>query len=88
MGRCEGYARNNQPWPAFVDGLANGLGYTFVLLAVAFVRELLGFGSLFGVRVLPDSFTKWTIMVMAPAAFFVLGTFIWIANTYWPKKEK
>ncbi|MDI6797699.1 MAG: NADH:ubiquinone reductase (Na(+)-transporting) subunit D [Desulfatibacillaceae bacterium] len=88
MGRCEGYARNNPPWPAFVDGLANGLGYAFVLLAVAFVRELLGFGSLFGVKVMPESFTQWTIMVMAPAAFFVLGTFIWIANTYWPKKEK
>ncbi|MBU2488638.1 MAG: NADH:ubiquinone reductase (Na(+)-transporting) subunit D [Proteobacteria bacterium] len=86
MGRAEGFARQNPVWPAFVDGLANGLGYTLVLLAVAFVRELLGFGTLFGFPVMPAGFTAWTIMVMPPAAFFVLAVLLWTANTWWPKK--
>jgi Na+-transporting NADH:ubiquinone oxidoreductase subunit D len=88
MGRCEGFARNNPIWPSFVDGVATGCGYTVVLLTVAFFRELLGFGTLFGVRVMPAGWTNWTIMVMAPAAFFVLGAFIWVAYTIAPKKEQ
>ena len=87
MGRCEGYARHNAPIPATLDGMANGLGYALVLLAVAFIRELMGFGTLFGVRIMPDAFVNWTIMVMAPSAFFVLGCLIWMVNTYWPKKD-
>ncbi|MEW5737208.1 MAG: Rnf-Nqr domain containing protein [Thermodesulfobacteriota bacterium] len=88
MGRCEGYARSNPVWPSLVDGAANGLGYALVLLGVAFIREVLGFGSVFGFTVMPAGFTRWTIMVMAPAAFFVLGTFLWVANTFAPAKEK
>lgn len=88
MGRCEGYARSNAVWPSFVDGAANGLGYALVLLGVAFIREILGFGSVFGYTVMPEGFTRWTIMVMAPAAFFVLGSFLWVANTLAPVKEK
>jgi len=88
MGRCEGFARSNPVWPSFLDGVANGLGYALVLLVVAFFRELLGFGALFGVRVMPEGFTQWTIMVMAPAAFFVLGIFIWIVYSFAPKEEK
>jgi Na+-transporting NADH:ubiquinone oxidoreductase subunit D len=87
MGRCEGFARNNPVWPSFVDGIACGLGYALVLLTVAFVRELMGFGTLFGARVMPYGWTNWTIMVMAPAAFFVLGVLIWVAYTIAPKKE-
>ena len=86
MGRCEGFARSNPVWPSLVDGIACGLGYAFVLLTVAFVRELLGFGTLFGVKIMPGGWTNWTIMVMAPAAFFVLGAIIWVAYTVAPKK--
>jgi Na+-transporting NADH:ubiquinone oxidoreductase subunit D len=88
MGRCEGFARNNPVWPSFLDGIATGCGYALVLLTVAFIRELLGFGTLFGVKVTPSGWTNWTIMVMAPAAFFVLGIIIWVAYTVAPKKEQ
>lgn len=79
MGRCEGYARVNPVWPSFLDGIASGTGYALVLLAIAFVRELLGFGSVFGIRVLSVGWVPWTIMVMAPAGFFMLALFIWVA---------
>lgn len=81
MGRAEAYAQINPPIPSFIDGLANGIGYTLVLLAIAFVREFLGFGSLFGVQILGEEVTKWTLMVMPPAAFFLLAIIIWIAYT-------
>ena len=67
-----------------MDGLAVGLGYAFVLTVIAVVRELLGFGSLLGFRVMPEWFTTWTIMIVAPGAFFVLGVFIWIVRAYYP----
>jgi len=84
MGRCEAFARNNRVVPALLDGLAVGLGYAFVLTIIAVVRELLGFGTLLGFRVMPDWFTTWTIMIVAPGAFFVLGVFIWIVRAYYP----
>lgn len=80
MGRAEAFAQNNPPIPALIDGVANGLGYTFVLLAIAFFRELLGFGSLFGIQILGDWWTPWTIMIMPPSAFFFLGLIIWITR--------
>jgi len=85
MGRCEAFARNNPPWPSFLDGLAVGLGYAFVLTVIAFLREPLGFGTMFGCRVMPDSFTPWTIMIMAPGAFFMLGLFVWTVRYYFPQ---
>ena len=88
MGRAEAFAQKNKPLISLVDGIASGLGYTLVLLVIAFVRELLGFGTLFGFQILPENFTPWTIMVMAPAAFFLLAIIIWIANTIQSKKEK
>ena len=88
MGRCEGFARNNRPWPAFVDGLSNGIGYTLVLLSIAFVRELMGAGTLFGYRVLGDWWTPWIIMVMPPAGFFMLAAVIWIVRGCWPPREE
>ncbi len=88
MGRCEGFARSNTPWPSFVDGLAMGAGYTLVLLCIAFVRELLGAGTLFGVQVLGDWWTPWIIMVMPPAGFFMLAAFIWIVRGCWPPPEE
>ena len=85
MGRCEAFARNNPPWPSFLDGVAVGLGYAFVLTLIALIREPLGFGTLFGYRIMPDGFTPWTIMIMAPGAFFMLGLFVWVVRYYFPQ---
>lgn len=82
MGRAEAFAAANKPGLSFIDGLANGLGYGWVLISIAFVREFLGFGRLFGVRLVGDHFTPWTIMVMAPSAFFLVAIALWIANNY------
>ncbi|WP_028972466.1 NADH:ubiquinone reductase (Na(+)-transporting) subunit D [Spirochaeta cellobiosiphila] len=87
MGRAEAFAQANPPLISFWDGITSGLGYMVVLLVIAFFRELLGFGTLFNIPVLPSSFTPWTIMVMAPSAFFLLGSFIWIAKTIMLKQE-
>ncbi len=80
MGRAEAFAQSNSPLISFWDGFTSGLGYMFVLLLIAFFRELLGFGTLFGFPVMPRGFLPWTIMIMAPSAFFLLGIFIWIAK--------
>ena len=80
MGRAEAYAQKNPPLPAFLDGLAAGLGYTLVLLVISFVRELLGFGTIFGITILGEWWTSWTLMIMPPGAFFVLAVVIWIAK--------
>lgn len=87
MGRAEAYAQKNPPFESFLDGIASGLGYTFVLLAIAFVRELLGFGSIFGIQVLGDWWTPWTIMIMPPGAFFILAILIWITHTIQSKEK-
>jgi Na+-transporting NADH:ubiquinone oxidoreductase subunit D len=87
MGRAEAYAQGNRPLISFWDGVVNGLGYTAVLLVVAVVRELLGFGTLFNVRILPESFPLWTIMVMAPSAFFLVASLLWISRTLSLRKE-
>lgn len=88
MGRCEGFAQNNPPIKSFLDGIASGLGYTMILLAVSFVRELFGFGTIFGIEVLGDWWTNWTIMVMPPSAFFILGVIVWWARSKTEKEEK
>ena len=80
MGRAEAFAAKNQPWPSFLDGLAMGLGYTMVLMLIALVREPLGFGTIFGLAVLPENWTRWAVMAMAPGAFFMLGIVIWVMN--------
>ncbi len=87
MGRAEAYAQGNPPLISFWDGLANGVGYSLVLLVISAVRELLGFGSLFNVHVLPESFPTWTIMVMAPSAFFLLASLLWLAKGLMIRKE-
>lgn len=78
MGRAEAFALTNPPGLSLADGLTSGLGYSYVLLVIAFFRELLGAGSIWGVRVLGDWWINWSIMVMAPGAFFMLAVFIWI----------
>jgi len=81
MGRCESFARSNGPVLSFWDALGNSLGYSAVLLCIAFFRELLGFRTLLGYRVLGDWFTPWTVMMMAPGAFFMLAILVWIARS-------
>lgn len=87
MGRAEAYAAQNPPFQALLDGAFSGVGYTLVLLFVAFIRELLGFGTIFGFQVMPESFETWTIMIMAPSAFFIIGALIWFVNARKEKKE-
>jgi Na+-transporting NADH:ubiquinone oxidoreductase subunit D len=79
LGRVEAFAGSHPPLASLVDGIASGLGYSFVLLAIAVVREGLGFGTIMGYR-LPFEFTNWTIMVMAPGAFFMLGILTWMCR--------
>jgi len=80
MGRAEAFAQANGPLISFWDGITSGIGYMWVLMVIAFFRELLGFGTLFGFQILPQTFTHWTIMVMAPSAFFMLASVMWIAR--------
>lgn len=87
MGRAEAFAQGNPPILSFWDGFTAGLGYMWVLLTLAFIRELLGFGTVFGVRVLPSFFTPWTIMVMPPSAFFVLAVLIWVIRGFIIRSE-
>jgi Na+-transporting NADH:ubiquinone oxidoreductase subunit D len=82
MGRAEGFAQSNPLWPSFVDGLGCGIGYSVILLIIAFFRELMGFGTLFGFQVLGEWWTPWTIMVMPPGAFFALALVIWGARRH------
>ena len=86
MGRAEAFAQSNRPLPSFWDGITSGLGYMGVLMAIAVVRELLGFGTLFGFRILPTGFVPWTIMVMPPSAFFLLGIVVWAGKTAMNRK--
>ena len=85
MGRAEAYAAKNPPLPAMLDGLFAGVGYTLVLLIISSIREFLGFGTLFGINV-NFGFETWTIMVMPPAAFFIIGSLIWITSNLFAKK--
>lgn len=80
MGRAEAFASQNTPLDSVIDGLGAGFGYTLVLLLISFIRELFGFGSLFGFRIMGPWWTNWSIMVMAPSAFFLLAMLIWIIN--------
>lgn len=85
MGRTEAFARHNPPLASFLDGLGMSLGYSLVLIIIAFIREPLGFGTLLGFRVMPQGFTQWTIMIMAPGAFFTLGLLAWFFKYFWPQ---
>jgi Na+-transporting NADH:ubiquinone oxidoreductase subunit D len=87
MGRAEAFAAANPPGLSFLDGLANGLGYMVVLVGIAFIREFLAFGSLFNVKLVGDGFTPWTIMIMAPSAFFLVAMALWGAKTYSARAE-
>jgi len=91
MGRAEAYAMKSSPGMSFLDGIGNGLGYSVVLLIVAFIRELGGSGSLFGVQVLPliaegGWYQPMGFLLIAPSAFIIIGLFIWVLRTYRPEQ--
>ncbi len=87
MGRAEAFAMQNPPRLALIDGIGNGLGYGLVLMLVAFLRELFGSGKLFGFTVLsPTWYVPNGLMVLAPAAFFLIGCFIWVVRSFKPEQ--
>jgi len=88
MGRAEAFAMSNPPKESFMDGLGNGLGYSAVLLIVAFMRELIGAGSLFGKQILPDAYPGNGLMVIAPGAFVIIGLLIWLQRSITKKYEE
>jgi Na+-transporting NADH:ubiquinone oxidoreductase subunit D len=81
MGRAEAFYVSNGVGLSIIDAIFNGLGYTYTLVLVSVIRELLGFGTILGMQVMPATFNKWVIMAMAPGAFFVVSLFIWITRT-------
>jgi len=93
MGRAEGYAMSNPPIPSFIDGIGNGLGYGFILMSVAFVRELFGSGSIFGVEILKlvtnDGWYVPNGMLVLPAsAFFLIALVIWLIRSVDPDQQE
>ena len=87
MGRAEAFAMQNKPMPSLIDGVGNAFGYAMILMVVAFLRELFGTGKVFGITVLtPVSEGGWYVpnglMVLAPAAFFLIGCFIWAVRSW------
>ena len=86
MGRAEAFAMANKPWPSFLDGLGNSLGYSVILILVATGREFLGNGTLMGFSLVPQGayeagFVNMGLMLLPPGAFLILGIIIWIQRT-------
>lgn len=98
MGRCESFARAHSPFKAALDGCGAAIGYGLVLLAVAIIRELFGFGTILGFTIIPETFyatpanPSWyvncNLMALAPSAFFIIGIFIWIYNAVEERNSK
>ncbi len=92
MGRLEAFAMMNRPWPSFLDGISNGLGYAAILVLVGFVRELLGRGSVLGFQVIPQSvydlgYVNNGMMAMPAMALVLLGCVIWVHRAYFYKEK-
>ncbi|MBO7074921.1 MAG: NADH:ubiquinone reductase (Na(+)-transporting) subunit D [Bacteroidales bacterium] len=90
MGRLEAYAMSHSPWESFLDGIGNGLGYGMILVIVAFFRELLGSGTLFGYQVIPQGLYDFGymnngLMILPPMALIIIGIIIWLQK---PEEEK
>lgn len=93
MGRLEAFAMQNSPWPSFLDGIGNGLGYAFILVLVGAVREFLGRGSLLGFQIIPQGaydagYFNNGMMTMPAMALILLGCVIWVHRAYFYKEEK
>lgn len=93
MGRLEAFAMANKPWPSFVDGIGNGLGYGIILIIVAFFRELLGSGTIWGFHVMPKSFYELGyvnngLMILPPMALIVVGIIIWVQRSRNPELQE
>lgn len=93
MGRAEGFAMSNPPIPSFFDGIGNGLGYSFILMSVAFVRELFGSGSLFGFEILTLTtnggwYERNGMLVLPASAFFLIALLIWLLRTIDPSQQE
>ena len=91
LGRAGGFAMENPPLPALLDGFGNGLGYSFILILVGFIRELFGSGSFYGWQVLPKIteggwYTPNGLFLLAPSAFFIIGFIIWAIRAYDPSQ--
>lgn len=87
LGRLEAFALNNRPWPAFLDGIGNGLGYGIILITVSFFRELLGSGTLFGHQIFPQAwyesgYMNNGLMILPPMALIVVACIIWVHRSY------
>lgn len=92
MGRLEAFAMTNKPWPSFLDGVGNGLGYAMILFIVGFVRELFGNGSLLGFKLFPQSFydagyMNNGMMTMPAMALILVGCVIWVHRAYFYKEK-
>ncbi len=93
MGRLEAFAMMNSPWPSFLDGIGNGLGYAYILIVVGFVRELFGRGSLLGFQIVPQGFYDFGyanngMMTMPAMALILVGIVVWVHRAYFYKEEK
>jgi Na+-transporting NADH:ubiquinone oxidoreductase subunit D len=91
LGRAEAYAMKNSPWPSFLDGIGQGLGYSAILIIVAVIRELLGSGTLLGYEVLKTVknggwYEPNGLLLLAPGAFFIIGLLIWVVRTAKPEQ--
>ena len=93
MGRLEAFALGNKPWPSFLDGIGNGAGYGLILVTIAFFRELLGSGSLWGYKLIPQSwyianggwYSNNGMMILPPMALIIVGVIIWIQRSRKPE---
>ncbi|SFD27010.1 NADH:ubiquinone reductase (Na(+)-transporting) subunit D [Tropicimonas isoalkanivorans] len=93
LGRTESFARNNRPLPSMIDALGNGLGYSLILIVIGAVRELFGTGKLMGAQVLQTVdhggwFTPFSLMLLAPSAFFLLGGLVWAIRSIRPDQAE
>jgi Na+-transporting NADH:ubiquinone oxidoreductase subunit D len=92
MGRLEAFAMSNKPWPSFLDGLGNGLGYALILIVVGAFREFFGRGSLLGIQIIPDGFYQMGyinngMMTMPAMALIIIGCVIWVHRAFFYKEE-
>lgn len=93
MGRLEAFAMTNKPWPSFLDGIGNGLGYGLILVIVGFFRELLGSGTLLGYQVIPQSFydagyVNNGLFILPPMALILVAVIIWVHRSWKPELQE